>query len=427
MKSLLLLSVFAISPFAQTTGTNPDATPDKPSATGTKSKTKTKTKKAAAPAAPANNTEAVQGKVATSAKSASDNSPAPKVHTPKTAATTASTSPAEVTSQPPAAAGVAPVQVVAIAIPVSGGKFAPGLVAGAGPYLVAQHADNSHVSAANPARQGEVITLWGTGFDPANALTVMIGGQPAAVDSVAAAAGGLVQINVEVPSVNSGDAGVVATVLGVPTQTAGNLVSIGAYPVTITSVSSPDFVASGDTADVQYVADGANLVELSTPGRNGAGPFVIAQLTAASGTFSFAVKATQRYTLLASTGTLHTPRRFTIHSGNTACAPYTPPPFDGRTASIAFNNDGSGSVDVRLYNPADPTRPFSGQPYTIPPGANYFLGSPPVIVGGDWGIRVGDSCPVSVGSSAPYYAGHNWQESGNATQGLTTQGGNGTR
>ena len=430
MKSVLLFCVFAISPFAQTTGASPVATPDKPPATGTK----TKTKKVTGSASTVKKTQGDPGKVAASAAPLNDSAPAPKVQTPKTAETTAGVSPTQVNSQPPSATAAGPAQVVVVPIVVNTGQFAPGLFATASPYLVAQHADNSYVTAANPARQGEVIVLWGTGFGPANpaagplanAVTVTIGGQPAAVDFVGAVAGGLFQINVHVPFINDGDAGVVATVLGVSTPTTGNLVSIGGNPVRITSISSPSFVASGDTADVQYLADGANLVELSAPAPDGTGQLVIAALSTTSGTFSFAVRATQTYTLRASSGTFKAWKTFTINSGSTVCAPYTPPSFDARTASIAFNNDGRGSVDVRLYNPADPTRPFSGQAYSIPQGANYFLGSPAVVVRGDWGVRVGDSCPVSVGSSAPYYAGHNWQESGNTAHGLTTQGGNGT-
>ncbi len=37
----------------------------------------------------------------------------------------------------------------------------------ASPYVVAQRANNSYVTSAAPARAGEVIILWGTGFSPA--------------------------------------------------------------------------------------------------------------------------------------------------------------------------------------------------------------------------------------------------------------------
>ena len=89
-----------------------------------------------------------------------------------------------------------------------------------------------------------MIILWGTGFGPtnpavpagqvvsganplANAVTVTIGGQPAAVDFSGVIAAGLVQINVHVPSsINNGDAGVIAEVGGVSTQTTANMISI---------------------------------------------------------------------------------------------------------------------------------------------------------------------------------------------------------
>jgi hypothetical protein len=75
---------------------------------------------------------------------------------------------------------------------------------------------------------------------------------------------------------------------------------------------------------------------------------------------------------------------------------------------------------VRLYYPSDPTRPYGV--YTIPAGKNYFLIDSKIAVGSDWGIRVGDFCPVSIGISAVVYP-NNWQEAGNAAQGLTTHGG----
>lgn len=426
MKNILLLSVLAISTFAQTTGASPETTPNKPKKTGTAAKK-------AVHATPARKTQGEPSKAVTSAAPANSNPAVSTGGSPKTGGATAVTSPTPVNVQPQGASAAVPVQVVAIPVAVNGGKFAPGLYAAASPYLLAQHTDNSYVTADNPARQGEVIILWGTGFlvpgaSPlTDAVTVTIGGQPAAVDSVGAVAGGLVQINVHVPSLDDGDSDVVATVFGVSTQTAGNMVPIGGNPVKITTVSSPGFVASGDTADVQYVAEGANVVELSTPGQKGAGKIVIAQLSASSGTFSFAVKTTRAYMILASNGTFTASKAFTINSGKIVCSPYAPPSSDGRTASIAFYNDGSGSVDVRLYDPADPARPFSGQVYTIPQGANYFPGSAPIAVGGDWGVRAGDTCPVSVGSSARYDAGHDWQASGNSAQGVTKQSGDGTR
>ena len=161
-------------------------------------------------------------------------------------------SPSQVNIQPPEENNASgPMQVV---VTTAGGEsnsftvnyagFAPGLFPAASPYLVAQHADNRYVTAASPAAPGEVIVLWGTGFGPANpavpagkvfsganplanAVTVTIGGQPATVDFAGVVGAGLVQINVEVPSsISNGDAGVVATVGGVSTQTTGNMISI---------------------------------------------------------------------------------------------------------------------------------------------------------------------------------------------------------
>jgi len=81
-------------------------------------------------------------------------------------------------------------------------QFAPGLFPSAAPYVVAQHADSSYVTPASPARPGEVIILWGTGFGPGNPavpsgqvfsgasklvnnVNGTIGGQPAIVDFAA--------------------------------------------------------------------------------------------------------------------------------------------------------------------------------------------------------------------------------------------------
>jgi uncharacterized protein (TIGR03437 family) len=126
-------------------------------------------------------------------------------------------------------------------------QFSPGLFPASGSYLAAQHANNSYVggyTGATPAKPGEVIVLWGSGFGPANppvpagqvfngasklanAVTVTIGGQPAVVDFAGVVGAGLVQINVHVPSaINNGDAAVVATVSGVSTQITGNLISV---------------------------------------------------------------------------------------------------------------------------------------------------------------------------------------------------------
>jgi uncharacterized protein (TIGR03437 family) len=159
-------------------------------------------------------------------------------------------SPGQVNIQPPddTASGPVPV-VITTAAGVSStfmatyAQFAPGLFPGTAPYVVAQHADNSYVTSASPAKPGEVIILWGTGFGPANpavlagqvfnganplanTATATIGGQSAPVDFAGVVGAGLVQINVHVPNIGNGDAAVVLTVGGVSTQTTANMIPV---------------------------------------------------------------------------------------------------------------------------------------------------------------------------------------------------------
>ena len=87
---------------------------------------------------------------------------------------------------------------------------------------------------SRPARPGEIILLYGTGFGPtnppvpanhvfsgaapcANPVTVTIGGQLATLQFAGLSAAGLYQLNVVVPNASSGDQAVIATVNGVPT------------------------------------------------------------------------------------------------------------------------------------------------------------------------------------------------------------------
>ncbi len=171
------------------------------------------------------------------------------------AATVEYISPTQVNIQPPDDTAVGPVQVVmsttaggaGAAFTVNYAQFAPGLFLATTVYLAAQHGDGSYVGAypgSTPAIPGEVITLWGSGFGPANPpvpsgkifsgvsplanpVTVTIGGQPASVDFAGIVGAGLVQINVHVPdSISNGDAAVVATVGGVPTQSTTNLIAV---------------------------------------------------------------------------------------------------------------------------------------------------------------------------------------------------------
>jgi uncharacterized protein (TIGR03437 family) len=114
-----------------------------------------------------------------------------------------------------------------------------------GKYVAAQHADYSYVGApglisgatTTPAKPGEVILMYGTGFGPtnpalptanlvtkaeplANAVQVTIGGVAADVQFAGLSESGLDQFNVTVPaSLPSGDATVVATIGGLSSQT----------------------------------------------------------------------------------------------------------------------------------------------------------------------------------------------------------------
>jgi uncharacterized protein (TIGR03437 family) len=125
-------------------------------------------------------------------------------------------------------------------------QFAPAFFTiGGSSYAAAQHADYSYVGkpgliagvTTQPAKPGEIILLYGTGFGPtspplpcaqlvttpaplANSVHVTIGGVDAPVAYAGLVEAGLYQFNVTVPSVPGGDAAVVAQIGGVPTQTA---------------------------------------------------------------------------------------------------------------------------------------------------------------------------------------------------------------
>jgi uncharacterized protein (TIGR03437 family) len=114
--------------------------------------------------------------------------------------------------------------------------FAPAFFTFAsGAYVAALHADYSLVGAPNllpgvvtqPAKPGETILLYGTGFGPttpptpaplANPVQIKIGGMAATVAFAGLVGPGLYQFNVTVPSLPSGDAAVLATIGGVATQ-----------------------------------------------------------------------------------------------------------------------------------------------------------------------------------------------------------------
>ncbi len=115
-------------------------------------------------------------------------------------------------------------------------------------YVAAQHADFSLVghpglfagSATTPAKPGETVILYGTGFGPTqpptpagkvvtraaeidrSGLTLRIGGLPADVQFAGVVQAGLWQFNVKIPdSLSDGDARVEAEIGGLASQ--GNL------------------------------------------------------------------------------------------------------------------------------------------------------------------------------------------------------------
>jgi uncharacterized protein (TIGR03437 family) len=89
---------------------------------------------------------------------------------------------------------------------------------GGGVYVAALHADYSLVGAALPAKPGEIILLYGTGFGPANPVQITIGGVAAQVAFAGLVSPGLYQFNVTVPNLPNGDAAVLATIGGIATQ-----------------------------------------------------------------------------------------------------------------------------------------------------------------------------------------------------------------
>jgi uncharacterized protein (TIGR03437 family) len=146
--------------------------------------------------------------------------------------------------------GPVPVQVTTAgetsnAVTVQKSLFAPAFLTFDGTHVAALHADYSLIGAPDllpgavttPAQPGEIILLYGVGFGPANppqpsgqlvttatplatnAVQVTIGGQVATVAFSALTGSGLYQFNVTVPALPNGDAAVVATIGGVPTQT----------------------------------------------------------------------------------------------------------------------------------------------------------------------------------------------------------------
>ncbi|MDX2178691.1 MAG: hypothetical protein SFV18_03795 [Bryobacteraceae bacterium] len=105
-----------------------------------------------------------------------------------------------------------------------------------GNYVAARrNSDAVVINASTPAKPGEVLQLYGTGFGPTNpsveagvvfqaayattnTVTVTIGGVAATVAFAGLSAPGLYQFNVTVPQLANGDHAVVATVSGQTTQ-----------------------------------------------------------------------------------------------------------------------------------------------------------------------------------------------------------------
>ena len=118
-------------------------------------------------------------------------------------------------------------------------KFAPAFFDFAGKYVAAVHLDGTFVGSAGllgasvntvPAKPGETVAIFGTGFGPAdppagsgiafsgaaplasaNQLLVRIGGQVATVQFAGLTAAGLYQLNVVIPPLPDGDSAVVAS------------------------------------------------------------------------------------------------------------------------------------------------------------------------------------------------------------------------
>jgi uncharacterized protein (TIGR03437 family) len=167
-------------------------------------------------------------------------------------------SPSQINVLAPDDATLGPVQVQVTTAGQAGssltaqkGEFAPAFFTFDGTHVAALHADYSVVGAPNllpgtvttPAKPGEIILLYGTGFGPAtppqpsgqlvttaaplaNSVRITIGGLTASVSPSDLVEAGLDQFNLTVPDLPNGDAAVVATIGGVSTQT-GVLLTVG--------------------------------------------------------------------------------------------------------------------------------------------------------------------------------------------------------
>lgn len=86
---------------------------------------------------------------------------------------------------------------------------APGLLTMRG-FVAAARADGTIIGPENPARPGDRIRLFGTGFDPEAEVLVTVGTVAAAVTGASLLNAGLFQIDVTVPMLPPGDYQVVA-------------------------------------------------------------------------------------------------------------------------------------------------------------------------------------------------------------------------
>lgn len=85
-------------------------------------------------------------------------------------------------------------------------------------FVAAARADGTIINTETPARPGDRIRLFGTGFDPDAEVSVTVGGMVAAVVDTAVLGGGLFQIEITVPSLATGDWQVLAKSVNQETQ-----------------------------------------------------------------------------------------------------------------------------------------------------------------------------------------------------------------
>ena len=152
------------------------------------------------------------------------------------------------------AVGIVPVEVTTPAGTVRASaelrKFAPGLFMATDRYVAAVHTDGGPVGragipGARPARSGDIVLLFGTGFGAAtppqpagrlvapsplaNPVEIRIGGVLARQDFAGLVGPGLYQFNVQIPVLSPGDHEVVVEIGGFSTQ-AGVRIAVDANP-----------------------------------------------------------------------------------------------------------------------------------------------------------------------------------------------------